>query len=36
LRNPEAGLAQASDSCIEIDETGLIGFIENGEGTGDL
>jgi len=36
LRNPETGLAQASDGCIKVNETGVIGFIENGEGAGNL
>src|ERR1035437_10692618 len=35
-RNPEAGLAQANQRCIEIDQPRLIGLVENGEGAGHL
>jgi len=35
-RNPEAGLAQASYRRIEIDQPGLFGLIEHGEGAGNL
>ena len=36
LRNTEGGLSQLSDGIIEYDESGLIGFIEYGQGARNL
>ena len=35
-RNAEAGLLKLSDGLVEIDETGLFSFIEDGKRAGDL
>ena len=36
LRNAEAGLLKLSDGHVEVDETGLFTFIEDGKRAGDL